>query len=151
MRVWLLLSLAPETTPLSPTKKKITSLPRGSHFNSLIFILQSSIILMFFSFPLCFDVSLSVYSMQSFFCFCLFVFCLLGSHQGHMEVPRLDIELELQLPAYATTIATWDPSHHICSLYHSSWQSGIPNPLSKPRQDQSRILKDTSRIRFCCL
>ena len=27
-----------------------------------------------------------------------------------MEVPRLGVELELQLPAYTTATATWDPS-----------------------------------------
>ena len=31
-------------------------------------------------------------------------------HQ-HMEVPRLGVELELQLLAYTTATATWDPSH----------------------------------------
>ena len=31
----------------------------------------------------------------------------------HMEVPRLGIESELQLLAYATTIAMWDPSHSV--------------------------------------
>ena len=34
----------------------------------------------------------------------------------HMEVLRLGIESELQLPAYAT--ATLDPSH-VCDLYHN--------------------------------
>ena len=28
-----------------------------------------------------------------------------------MEVPRLKVELELQLPAYTTVMVTWDPSH----------------------------------------
>ena len=31
------------------------------------------------------------------------------------EVPRLGVESELQLPAYTTATATWDPSH-ICEL-----------------------------------
>ena len=31
------------------------------------------------------------------FCFCLFV-CFLGPHLWHVEVPRLGVELELQLP-----------------------------------------------------
>ena len=36
-------------------------------------------------------------------CFCFF----LGLHLQHMEVPRLGVESELQLPAYATaTVAT---------------------------------------------
>ena len=32
-----------------------------------------------------------------FFFFGLFVFCILGLYLGHMEVPRLGVELELQL------------------------------------------------------
>ena len=31
-------------------------------------------------------------------------FVFLGSHPRHMEVPRLGVELELQLPAYTTAI-----------------------------------------------
>ena len=49
-----------------------------------------------------------------------------------MEVPRLGVNLELQLPAYTTVIAMSDPSH-ICSLHHSSLQCWIPNPLSEGR------------------
>ena len=37
------------------------------------------------------------------FCFC---FCFLG----HMEVPRLGVEVKLQLPAYATATGTRDLS-----------------------------------------
>ena len=48
---------------------------------------------------------------------CLFFF--LGPHVRHMEVPRLGVQLELQLPAYTT--ATPDLSL-ICDLYHSSLQ-----------------------------
>ena len=38
-----------------------------------------------------------------------------------MEVPRLGVRWELELPAYitATATATWDPSH-LCDLHHSS-------------------------------
>ena len=43
-----------------------------------------------------------------------------------MEVPRLGVELELQLPAYTTATATQDLSH-VCNLYHSSWQYQILN------------------------
>ena len=64
------------------------------------------------------------------FCFVLFVF--LGPHLHHMEVPRLGVESELQLPAYTTAIATPDPSH-VCDLHHSSQQCRILNPLSKAR------------------
>ena len=49
-----------------------------------------------------------------------------------MEVPRLGVQSELQLPAYATVTATPDPSC-IFDLHHSSWQSGILNPLSETR------------------
>ena len=62
-----------------------------------------------------------------------------------MEVSGLGVELELQLPAYDTAIATLDLSH-ICKPHHSSWQSQILNPLRKVR-DQTSILKDTSRVR----
>ena len=62
-----------------------------------------------------------------------------------MEVPtRLGIELELQLQAYATAIATQDLSG-ICDLYHSSRQCQILNSLSEAR-DQTHILMDTSLI-----
>ena len=65
-----------------------------------------------------------------------------------MEVPRLGVELELQLLAYTTATATWDLSS-VCDLHHSSWQCQILNPLSKAR-DQTSILMDPSRICFCC-
>ena len=35
-------------------------------------------------------------------------FFFLGLYLQHMEVPRLGVELELHLPAYATATATWD-------------------------------------------
>ena len=34
---------------------------------------------------------------------------ILGLHLLHMEVPRLGVELELQLPAYTTATAMQDP------------------------------------------
>ena len=61
-----------------------------------------------------------------------FFFFFLGLHFWHMEVPRLGVELELQLLAYATARAKEDLSH-ICDLHHSSWQCQILNPLSKAR------------------
>ena len=65
-----------------------------------------------------------------------------------MEIPRLEVELELQLPTYATATATvpQDPSH-ICDLYHSSWQCWILNPLSEAR-DWTCILMDTSQVHY---
>jgi len=63
---------------------------------------------------------------------------------GHVEVPTLGVELELQLPAYATGTATWDPSR-ICDLHDTLWPCGILNPLSKAG-DQICVLMDTSWV-----
>ena len=57
-----------------------------------------------------------------------FPFCFLELHLWNMAVPRLGVELELQLPAYAMATAMPDPSH-ICKLHHSSGQHQILNPL----------------------
>ena len=77
----------------------------------------------------------------------LFVcFCFLELHLQHMEVPRLGIKLELQLPAYTTATATWNPSH-VCKLRHSSQQHQILNLLSEAR-DQTHILLEISQVHF---
>ena len=67
-----------------------------------------------------------------------------------MEVPRLGVQLELQLPAYtaATATAMWDPSH-VCDLHYSSWQRQILNPLGETR-DRTCNLMVPSRIGFRC-
>ena len=57
-----------------------------------------------------------------------------------MEVPRLGVELELQLPAYATATAMPDLSH-VCDLHHSSRQRWILNSLREAR-DGTCILMD---------
>ena len=54
---------------------------------------------------------------ENFFSF--FLFCFLGLNPWHMEVSRLGVESELQLPGYATVTATLDPSR-VCDLHHSS-------------------------------
>ena len=41
-----------------------------------------------------------------------------GAYLWHMEVPRIGVELELQLPDYITAMATPDLSC-ICNLPHS--------------------------------
>jgi len=61
-----------------------------------------------------------------------------------MEVPRLGVELELQLPAYTTATAMQDLSC-VCDLPHSSQQHRILHPLSNGR-DQTHVLVDTSQV-----
>ena len=64
-----------------------------------------------------------------------------------MEVPRLEVESELQLLAYTTATATSDPSH-ICDLHCSSRQHWISHPLIGAR-DQTPALMDTSWGCYC--
>ena len=49
-----------------------------------------------------------------------------------MEVPRLGVELQLQLQAYMTAVAIPDLSE-IFNQCHSLWQGQIINLLSKAR------------------
>ena len=81
-------------------------------------------------------------AMGAYYYFCFF--CFLGPHLQQMEVPRLGVKSELQLPGYTTATATPDLSH-ICNLHHSLQQCWILNLLSKAR-DQTCILMDTSQI-----
>ena len=59
-----------------------------------------------------------------------FFFRFLGPHPSYMEIPRLGVELELQLLAYTAAAAMRDPSH-VCSLHRSSQKCQIFNPLSE--------------------
>ena len=61
-----------------------------------------------------------------------------------MEIPRLGVELELQLPAYSTATAAWDRSR-FSHVHHSSWQCRILNSLSKDR-DWTCVLMDLVRF-----
>ena len=73
--------------------------------------------------------------------FLFFFFVFLGPHTGHMELPRLAVKSEPQLPASATATAMHDLS---CA---SSLQHHILNPLSEAR-DQTCVLMDTSRVHY---
>ena len=68
------------------------------------------------------------------FFFFFFFFVL---HPQHIEVPRLGVEPDLQLPAYAT--ASQDPSP-VCDLHHSSRQGQILNPLSLARDRTHNLM-----------
>ena len=74
----------------------------------------------------------------------LFIFCLLGPHPQHMEVPRLGIQWELQPPEYTTATAMQDLSW-VCHLFHSSQQRQILNPLIEAR-DRTHVLMDARRF-----
>ena len=65
----------------------------------------------------------------------LFVLCLFRAAQWHLEVPRLGVESELQLPAYTIATATATAMH-------------ILNPLSEAR-NQARALMDAGWIDYC--
>ena len=72
----------------------------------------------------------------------------LGSHPRHMEVPRLGVKWEIQLPAYTTATATQDLSH-IRDLHHSSRWRQILNPLMKAR-DRTYNFMVPGWIHFYC-
>ena len=97
---------------------------------------------------ICFPLTARFFVLLSFFLFLFLFFCFLGLHLWHMQIPRLEVELELQLLAYATGTAMQDSSH-ICQLHHSSPKRQIPDPLIEAK-DRTRILMDSSWIRFCC-
>lgn len=97
-------------------------------------------------------------------CIFVFFFCFLGPQVQHIEVPKLGVESELKLLAYAIAMATRDP-RHICnpytiahgntrSLTHwlrpgikaaSSWILVGLFPLSYNRNSPDCILKETER------
>ena len=62
-----------------------------------------------------------------------------------MEVPRLGVTADLQLPAYTRATATRNLSR-VCDLYHSSRKRRILKPLSEAR-DRTYILMDAGQIR----
>ena len=81
-------------------------------------------------------------------CWVYFIFFLsfpfLGLHLQQVEVPRLGVESELQLPASTTATAMQDPSC-ACDLHQSSQLRWILNPLSEVR-DQTCIPMDASQV-----
>ena len=90
----------------------------------------------------CLKHSVSFYSTLS-----LSLLFLKGPQPWHMEVPRLGVKSELQLPAYTTATATRKDPSCVCKLHHSSKQYQILNPLSRAR-DQTHILMDTGQVDY---
>ena len=77
-------------------------------------------------------------------CIYIYIFGFLEPQLRHMEVPRLGVKSELQLPATAIATATAMPElSHVCDP--SSKQCMILNSLSKDR-DQTHILMDLSWV-----
>ena len=79
----------------------------------------------------------------SFFFFFSFL-VLLGLHLRHMEIPRLGVESELQLPACIYHSHSNARSVTYTTAHGQRW---ILNPLSEAR-DGTCILTDASQIRF---
>ena len=78
-----------------------------------------------------------------FFIF-IFLSFFLGLHLRHMEVLRLGVKSELQLPTYDKATAMPDLSS-VCDLHHSSQQHQIRNPLSEAR-NRTRVFMDISWV-----
>ena len=77
----------------------------------------------------------------------------LGLHPQRIEVPRLGVESELELLAYAAgrsePKSAMPDLSCIYNLHHSSWQGQILNPLNKSR-DRTYILLDTIQVHNHC-
>ena len=84
-------------------------------------------------------------SLYYFFFFFLFSF-FSGPNPWHMEVRRLRVQLELQLPAYLTATAMQGLSS-VWDLPHNSQQRQIPHPQTEAR-DWTHILVNTSRVHY---
>jgi len=65
-------------------------------------------------------------------------------HLWHLDVPRLEVQSEMQLPVYTTATATPDPSC-ICEQCCSSQQFRILNPRSRAT-GRTHILIDPSQV-----
>ena len=77
---------------------------------------------------------------HGFFCLSFFLFFGgVGLDLWHMEVPRLEITLELRLPSCTTTTATQDLSR-VFDLHYSSQQRRFRSPLNEARDQTSWIL-----------
>ena len=75
-----------------------------------------------------------------------FFFVFSGPHPQLMEIPRLQVKLELQAASLHHSHSNMG-SETCCDLHHSSRQQWILNPLSKAR-DPTQVLTDTSQLHY---
>ena len=108
------------------------------HFIYCSFQLQNLYLILFYIsvslliFSILWDILLILQFFKTFFLFLIFVlFCFLGPYLWRMKVPRVGVELELQLLAYAIAIAMPDMSC-VCGLHHSAQQLQILNHWGRP-------------------
>ena len=70
---------------------------------------------------------------------CWFPFFFFQPHLQHMEVPPPGVKWALQLQAYATAMATSDPSH-IRKLHCGLWQHWILSSLREARNQTQTLI-----------
>ena len=89
-----------------------------------------------------------VLSFRSRVCCCCCCCCFLRLHLWHMEVLRLGVEPELQLPAHTTATAMPDPSRVM--TYTTAHGNAASLTHSSEVRDWKLILMDTSQVNFRC-
>ena len=142
-------ALLGKVTPASGIIIAIRSLPTSlqgmKHKISFIWIFQNpiqqevNIIQSYVGFGALYFILFFFLGFFLFFCFFCFFFCI-----WHMEVSRLRVELELQLPDYTKATTPPDPSH-ICNPHHSSRQCQILIPRGEAR-DGTCVLMGASQV-----
>ena len=70
---------------------------------------------------------------HQFLFFFISFFCFLGPHLQHMEVPRLGVKSEVQLPSHTTATAMWDPSQ-VCAVTYTTDHSNAGSLTHWARQ-----------------
>ena len=76
---------------------------------------------------------------DTFFLWSFFI----GSHLWHMEVPRLGLKSELQLPGYTT------PQQHHIQASSVTYTAAHGNARSLTHWTQTRILMDNNQVHYC--
>ena len=106
-------------------KAIILSLKNASGLEGVIFSIYCPFLIQFcwcLKFKLLKRNSIPPFFFTASFCCC----CFLGPNLWHMEVPRLGVELELQLLAY-TTVAVMLALSLVCDLHHTQLIA-MPDP-----------------------